>query len=321
LNAQPTKLNPAEPLHYLSNVPAVIRADEFESAVDMFVEQVLGQLGDERIADTNLESIWAEVLGERRDREATRIRRLEALLGCDPGDADTKTIQRLTRDSKDFGEESVNELAADDQVLDSAELREVAKKRGIEANPKEAVRLSVFPKMPPGSPAWLKGAEAASALRKQEHLRDSPIDNKKLCQLAGVDGSVITKAASSPLSFALDETEKSSRVALRAKRETGRRFDLARLIGDRLVAHTDGRLYPATRAYTYRQKLQRSFAAEFLCPFDAVSAVLKGDFSDESVEDAAAHFSVSERAVRTMLVNHKVLDRQELDEYAQISSA
>lgn len=323
LNAQPTTPSKVEPLHYLSTIPAVVRADELESAIDTFIEQVLGQLQEEKIEDSNLNLVWADVLAERKDPEATRVRRLEALLGFDPEDADTKTIQRLIRDSKDFGEQSVNELAADDPRLSSAQLRDLAHKIGSEANPQGAVRLSAsaLSKMRPGSPAWVKGAETASALRKQEHLHDIPIDNEKLCGLVGVDKSVISNTGNSPLSFALDETKSSSRVALRSKRETGRRFDLARLLGDRLVSPTNGRLYPATRAYTYRQKLQRSFAAEFLCPFSAVSNLLKGDFSEESIDDAAAYFNVSERAVRTILVNHKVLDRQELDEDAQISIA
>jgi len=300
-----------------------VPADEFESAIDVFIGQVRGQLADEKIKDSNLESIWTDVLAERRDHDAARTRCLEALLGYDPNEADPKTIERLIQDSKDFGEQPIAELAADDPGLSAAELQTLAREVGAEANPRNAVRLplNTLPKVSPGTPAWRRGAEAASALRKHEHLRDLPIDDATLCQLVGVDKSVLKQAEPSPFSFALDETKKSGRVALRARRLTGRRFDLARLLGDRLVSRGNDRLYPATRAYTYRQKLQRSFAAEFLCPFDAVSNFLKGDFNEESIDDAAAHFNLSERAVRTILVNHKVLDRQELDEDAEISLA
>jgi len=323
LNAQPTKFNVAEPLHYLSNVPAVVRADEFVSAIDVFIEQVRGQLEDEKIKESNLESIWTDVLAERKDPEAARTRQLEALLGFDPEEADPKTIKRLLQDSKDLGEQPITELAADDPGLSSVQLRELAVEVGAEANPRNVVKLppSALSTLSPETAAWRRGAQAASALRKHEHLGDSPIADAKLCQLLGVDQKVLKQVKDSPLSFALDATEKYGRVALRAKGLTGRRFALARLLGDRLVSSKNGDFYPATRAHTYRQKLQRSFAAEFLCPFDAVSNVLKGDFSDESIDEAAGYFNVSERAVRTLLVNHKVLDRQELDEDAQISVA
>jgi hypothetical protein len=310
-------------LHYLANIAAPVRADEFESGIDVFVEQVLGQLAAEKIKKSNLESIWTDVLAERKDTNATRTRRLEALLGCDPDEADPRVIERLVEDSKDLGEQAITELAADYPGLSSDQLVDCARDAGAEANPQNAVKLprDALSKATPGMPAWVRGAEVAVALRKHEHLGDSPVDDDKLCHLAGVDPSVLKKAEPAPLSFALDETDKTGRVALRARLRTGRRFDLARLIGDRLVSRKNGRLYPATRSYTYRQKVQRSFAAELLCPFEALSNFLDGDFSEESIDDAADLFKVSERAVRTILVNHKVLDRRDLDEFAQISIA
>jgi len=71
-------------------------------------------------------------------------------------------------------------------------------------------------------------------------------------------------------------------------------------------------LKPATRTYTYRQKLQRAFAAEFLCPFEALDDLMEGDFSDEAIQDAAAHYNVSELAVRTLLVIHNRIDQESL---------
>ncbi len=76
---------------------------------------------------------------------------------------------------------------------------------------------------------------------------------------------------------------------------------------------TQSTLYPATRAYTYRQKTQRSFAAELLSPFDAVFNMLKGDYSAENRLDVAEYFQVSELTIRTQLVNHQILDRDDMD--------
>ncbi len=323
LNAQPTRPAPAEPLRYIASVAAVVRASDFEAAVDMFIGQVCGQLSEERSmgrlpgASTNLEAIWSDTLAERADPDSARSRKFEALLGFDPDEADPKAIERLVQDSIVLGEHPMAELAADDPGLGLSQLQDLAQRSGVRANPKDAVKFSAeaFPTLSVEVAAWRRGAEAAEALRRQEHLGDGPLSNKRLCQLAGVVAKVLAPSSTpSPLSFALDEFENGGHVALRAKRETGRRFDLARLIGDRLTAQPGGRLFPATRAYTYRQKLQRSFAAEFLCPSQALVVFLSGDFSGEAIDDAAAHFNLSQLAVRTLLVNHKLLDGEDLEE-------
>ena len=81
--------------------------------------------------------------------------------------------------------------------------------------------------------------------------------------------------------------------------ETGRRFDLARLLADRLCMNDldDEPLHPATQSYTYRQKVQRAFAIELLAPIAAVDDFLDGDTSEEKQKDAAGHFNVSEQAM------------------------
>ena len=99
-------------------------------------------------------------------------------------------------------------------------------------------------------------------------------------------------------------TGSRSRIALRSKWEAGRRFDLARLLGDRLLGQ-DEPLLPATRAYTYRQKAQRAFAAELLCPYHAVRDFLGTDRSAERREEAASYFNVSPLAISTVLVNNE----------------
>jgi Zn-dependent peptidase ImmA (M78 family) len=59
--------------------------------------------------------------------------------------------------------------------------------------------------------------------------------------------------------------------------------------------------------------MQRSFAAEFLSPFDAVDEMLSGDYSLENQQEVADHFNVSPMTIRTSLVNHKRIDREGFD--------
>jgi Zn-dependent peptidase ImmA (M78 family) len=74
-----------------------------------------------------------------------------------------------------------------------------------------------------------------------------------------------------------------------------------------------GALHPATRAHTYRQKTQRSFAAEFLSPFEAVDEMLANDYSIERQQEVAEHFDVSPMTIDTLLKNHGWIECEEWD--------
>ncbi len=92
---------------------------------------------------------------------------------------------------------------------------------------------------------------------------------------------------------------------------TGRRFDLARLLAERLLnRHQSEPLRAVTKSYTYRQKAQRALAAEFLAPIDAVDAFLAGDCSEERQTEAAEHFAISPYAIQSLLVNNHRLGHQ-----------
>jgi hypothetical protein len=321
LIAKPTRDRADVPFRYLSDTAAIVSASLFENAVDQFVEQVRGQLRAEGVNDTNLDRIWCDVCEERRAPDAAARRKLEALLGRDPDRGDASAIEQLVADAKAYGELAMNEIAADygqgGELLTAETLLGIAKSSGFDASPRDAVRLAPGTGLPPagGVAAWRLGAAAAKALRDQEHLGDTLITNNKLAKLSGVEARALERGPKGPsISFAVDDGASTGRVVLRSKWATGRRFELARLLGERIVASPGGRLMSATRAYTYRQKMQRSFAAELLSPFEAVEDILAGDYSAENQQDAARHFQVSDLTIRTLLVNHGRLEREDIDE-------
>src|SRR5207245_8077866 len=88
-----------------------------------------------------------------------------------------------------------------------------------------------------------------------------------------------------------------------------RRFEAARFIADELSAKGSDRWLPITDAATARQKLQRAFAAEFLCPIDSLRSYLGDEFLPEAIEDAGEHFGISEMAVKSHLANHQLIPR------------
>ena len=125
--------------------------------------------------------------------------------------------------------------------------------------------------------------------------------------MAGTTANVVNERdrTTGAISFAMDNGSGSCRIAMRSRWETGRRFDLARLIADRLFDNDiDDPLLPATGSYTYRQKAQRAFAAEMLAPIDAVEDFLDGDRSEDRHNDAAEHFNVSPVTIGSLLRNN-----------------
>ena len=148
-------------------------------------------------------------------------------------------------------------------------------------------------------------------------LRQNRKDFGCIAEFAGTTAGAIseTNRCSERISFLLDRESGNTRLSLRSKWETVRRFDLARLIGDRLLRrwmhHPAERLSPATRAHSYRQKMQRAFAAELLSPFALVDDMLSGDYSEESQNAVAEYFNVSPMTISVQLVNHRRIDRED----------
>lgn len=316
------------PFRYITESAAVLPSSEFESEVDQFVGQVLERLEACDVRDSNLSTLWQELTLERMDSGIARVRKLEALLGLQPDQLDDVTrVAFLNWDGK-YGEGAIDELAADQGNTRSAaitrpdELAAEAKSRGYATKPCDVVALQRkfdLGGASSGKPAWQLGALLAQMLRAQENLEDDAvITDKLLSGWLSVDQAALsgTETTGFGVSYLHAEKDSQGQVMLRSKWKTGRRFELARLLGDCLLGHA-GTLHPATRAYTYRQKVQRAFAAELLSPFSAVFNHLQGDYSPEAQANVADHFNVSELTIRTQLVNHRALERNDLDDDAE----
>jgi hypothetical protein len=320
LIAKPTEERGKTPYRYIADIAAILQASEFESGVDSFIEQVIERLDSENIAQTNLQTVWNSVLEERGKPAEARARKLEALLGNDPDESEPGIVEQLIADSNILGSEAVDEIAADHgmghAITTANDLREIAATKGFDASPRDVVRLAHGSGLPRSGqvPAWRLGAAAASAIREQERFADRPIFDEELAMLSGTQVAALNdRTSGGNISFALDENTTRGRIVLRSKWQTGRRFELARVLGDRIARQQSSRLFPATRSYTYRQKMQRSFAAEFLSPFEAVEEMLGGDYSMENQQEVAEHFIVSPMTIRTLLVNHKKIERDGFD--------
>ncbi|MBC7101955.1 MAG: hypothetical protein H5U13_01835 [Parvibaculum sp.] len=320
LISSPSSRPDAKPFRYIGALPLILPSTVFEAAIDAFIPRVLGRLREQDVPETNLDRLWCDVLAERADPDIAKRRRLEALLGRDPDAVGDNAVEQLLADVGLLGEQSLYEIAAEaargTAVLTAKEFKQIAQEHGHDAEPQDVVRLHADHRVARGPelPAWRIGADAARALREQEGLGAGAITNSVLARMAGTREATlgVTQTGRPPFSFVLDQNARKARIVLRSPWPTGQRFDLARLIGDQLIS-TDGALHPATRAYTYRQKAQRSFAAEFLSPFEAVDEMLAGDYSTERQQEVAESFDVSPMTIDTLLKNHGKIEREGSD--------
>ncbi len=322
LISKPSKSLETSLFHYIGAGMQTVPPGNLEAAIDGFVADILIRLDRAEVRETNLHRLWKDLQVERADCELARFRRLEAQLGYEPDEADEDAIRHHLDDAARLGEEALGEIAAhtmpgDDalsSMMSAADLTDIATRKGFEANTNNTITLSDMTNMPPQPgqiEAWRLGKLFAQRIRDQERLDGQPISDSTLADFAGSLSNTISRQSghSSAISFALDESDSRTRMSLRSRKKTGRRFDLARLIGDRVFRKQINApaepLFPATRAHRYRQQVQRAFAAELLSPFAFVDDMLGGDYSEEKQNRVAYHFEVSPMTIQTQLVNHR----------------
>ena len=293
----------------------VVSMDAFDSAVDAFIESVLELLPVKGRPDDSLRTLWAEILEERQKPAVERFRRMEARLGSDPDEREEKEIEALLARGRELGEAAFEELASDPfvqmnaggRLLRDHQIEEAAKHFGFHGSSGQAVMLHDEPDQAAWGfeVAWKVGESAAQALRKQERLGLEHLTDQRLCDLVGVSQDALEPGAEGTkvVAFMLYEPKHTS-VVLRSRNQAGRRFELARLIGDRALVG-NGMLFPATSTSSYRQKVQRAFAAELLCPWEAAKPMLHDVVSEDDAMDVADYFGVSPLLLMNRIEDHR----------------
>lgn len=313
--SKPTKPNTNDSVRYLADNISICSAVDFERLVDGFIDNVLARLANAKLHESNLDNIWKSVLSDREDPKLNQIRKIEALLGYDADQAHTSQLSEAIDASAELGEDALEEVTATGTLLTREQIKTMASV-GLDFNPKDFIRIeNTQAQASMGtSVAWKAGVNAAHIARRAADLGDGPVDNQKLAQLAGVRAQFVEETATAiPIAVMLDTNQNQGKISLKSKYPTGRRFELARLIGDRTFWPNRERLVVATDTQMYRQKFQRAFAGELLCPLESLKETLQGDFSSSAIENAAYEFDVSPLLIRTHLVNKGLIPREDLD--------
>jgi hypothetical protein len=320
VSVKPSVTNQAGLIRYLSVFDAGIPVSAFQSAVDAFVSEVVTRMDRLGVDDGNLGAVWRELQNERANPEVSWWRRLEATLGYDVDDAPEELLTAVGDSAQAYGLEATAEIAA------AAQSRSVEFLTAIAAVGKSSPLEVVVPQDASISQSacstslddlpWMRATRAAHAARTAWNISAGPITDAQLSDILGThfDSNRVVQHTA-PLTAGIRRSDSKVGVVFRTTRHrTNRRFDLARVIGDQFApGHEHDMLLPATATRTARQKFQRAFAQEFLCPYQELQERLDASIlTDEFIEDSARDYGVSPLVVQTLLVNKDVLERATL---------
>ncbi len=322
VRSRATEGRPAEPIRYLSSFNYSVSADEFEQGVDRFIEAVFARLAGLDVDEHGLVDLWNDVKEERANPKLAKWRKLEALTGFDPEEAPKGLIQQLLDKESNWGSGAIEEVAAASRANAVADLQKIVASRDrateVGISGFECARQRIARQDKSTLFSWQRAERAALVSREAWSLPSGPVPTETLSDLFKISENLILKPGDDqtglmPVGFRLSGNSEKINVSLQRKRTTGRRFALLRLVADHLLSEPEERLLPATDTKTERQKMQRAFAQEFLCPISDLEEFLgSGKPSDEFIDEAAAHFDVSPLLIKTKLVNHGVLPHEEL---------
>lgn len=167
----------------------------------------------------------------------------------------------------------------------------------------------------PNGPAmpWERGRSLARAVRKSQAWNGQPLSDEEVASLLGIRAVDLNHSWADSVApvvgLAVRESGNEIRLHFRKRNRAGLRFEAARIFCDDLIAPDTDRWLPAIDSRTNRQKIQRAFAAELLCPINYLDEFLSGDYTQERIEDAAEHFGISPLAISSHLANNGRISR------------
>lgn len=308
-------------IRYLQDVTVDIPAAHFERAVDRFLDLVEARIGACLPGEHELSELRKELREERTDPVLAQLCKLQALAGIDPGAASEEWLNAVnalvSRAGPVAGEEIVATIPLLKGGLSAAEQAIAAMRNSTALVSLEWAECQTAAAVVNEVP-WQRGARLAVELRRQLGLAPGPIPRNTLEDLLKAKLPLPRTASwtgESGLRGGFRNGVTGGRTALlvTSQREDSQRFYLARMIGAALLASPEQHVLPVSDMHTALQKFERSFAQELLCPWTALDEFTdERGLDDDALADAAERFVVSERVIRSTLVNKKKLTRERL---------
>jgi len=131
----------------------LVSAQDWETAVDSFLQGKLVRLDNADLRDANRHRLWNNLQTEKEGPRSASFRRLEAQLGYDPDEVDEgRNFGRLC-DVVKLGADPLGEMASDaallgtpDRMLSAADIEAVAERSGFDAG--KAIALADVENLP-----------------------------------------------------------------------------------------------------------------------------------------------------------------------------
>lgn len=282
---------------------------QFESVLSNFINMIVARLDDTGHRATELHVLWRDICCERQNADNTFYRILEACLGHNPDEGPEYLINMLADHAATAGRQAIIEIA----VGMSGEVAEINGDM-LDFSGQGLLGRFNYGDFKPfattdqrfGKP-WIAGHNMARALRQHLGLNGEPIGDYNMAEILELSvesissDKVVESLKRINMSLGLPTENEQVRLCLHHPYRPARRFYLSRLLGEHLLnANAPGNWLPATFGATWRQKYQRAFASEFLCPIEVINERLgSGAFYDEyEMEKIAKDYGMGTLAVR-----------------------
>lgn len=305
-------------VRYLNELetPAFIPLLDFQREAEDFVTTVLNRLDATNCSDTDLANLWRLIQTDQAEQQSVRYRRLEATMGYDPDECIKDVMDKVLELENRMGEDALSELIPIyGRTKPLTDIEEIADSNGLTGTPEIEISDSLVEQ---GMP-WQRAVAAARSLRQAIGNVDSMLDDADLSGLLGLrahDVEKWTPGKRNDAALAVPMSGSQYKFIPRKRHPLTKRFELARFIGDSILTEpTNEQWLTSTDLSTSRQKFQRAFAAEFLCPIAALRDFLDDDFSESAIEDAVEHFQVSETTVKSLLTNNRLIPFVSMSDY------
>ena len=310
--------------YFYSEQIGMVAARDYERELDGFFNAVMGHCAKTTDGKA-LAALLAQMTTEREHPELAAWRRLEACLGYDADEAPDEVMNALVDLEGIAGESGVEEAAHAEPGASAAESLILA----IEASRESGVRIDLqlagdllrSSRFLGHASPWEMAEAAAAELRKIIGISNGLLNHAEFENIfrARWNDLKSATATASRLSYgARIDDEGMSRVALQTTRGYDRRFELARQFGDAVWQQDRSGFGIVSRSKSDRQKFQRAFAHNLLCPFDGLQRVIDvNDPTPEAMSEAAKSFGVNPSVVRNQLVYKGYLPFENASELAE----
>ena len=302
-------------VHYLKGTggPVSVPLKEFTEGAEDFLAATVWRLKvrTRRYPDCALRRLWDGLCEDRGRVKRAEWRRFEAELGFALGQCPNGLMEKALA-LKDAMGRAVSELLpayGKAAGLAFAPLEALAGTPGVAGRPTDP--RSPGQKTIPQGASWSQAAITACEIRVAIGVTDGALEDKVLYELLGITkeaANTPSLGAHARAAVGIPALPGEYRILAREGDRPTRRFEWARLFADFLLPEeARGAWLASTDLMTWRQKYQRAFAAEILCPIEALKAYLNGNTSAAGVDLAARDFGVPVDIVEAVLAYNGIL--------------